>query len=669
MQEAKTLRQKKTKKIHQISRIFINNIDILIRNYLRPLEKNPIIQTQDQILSKEDLLSIFRNIKQITILVAEFLYKIEYLLMTWEKDYKFGDLFVNLKNRIEEFFTFQNSQKKAQQTLTYCESNPKFVSYCQNIQNKNSSEGYSMKELLDLALYFPFVLNKYSKKLLLVTDEDHPDHQKIEEFIHNLDQNLSKIFQEEKKQKKKEAIEYFKKIQKIQKIYRKSQNIEQTPIQINSNQNQNQNPNPNPNQNSNQNQNQNQNQNLNQNQNQNQNLNLIQESKENSDQIESKKEKSKDFDLSNISNTNILENSKIEKKTSFKQIRENTNELHESSKKIIAKIRKKVNQEREIIYEGPIHKISRKKKEKRHLILCNDIIVVAGYSLISKKKLTIHWVFELDQIKTCDSNEFIENIPNSFSIKTPSKSFIVMIDQPEEKMKWISKINKQVNKVRKEKGVQNLERQEAPIWIPDDQVNECAICHSKFSLVKRRHHCRNCGNIICGNCSPNKCSLPNISTTPKRVCNLCLGNIKKKKAFDEKFKNMKESQTESLKESPRRKKTIFVPVFETQKILIPKSPQKEMKRENKKEMKKEIKKENKKEIKKEKPISSPKRKKFNDKSKSKSDGFNQFQLQQQIEQELKTKTKPKTKQNIRQNANVNSRQLVRSFSSNSYRQN
>ena len=36
----------------------------------------------------------------------------------------------------------------------------------------------------------------------------------------------------------------------------------------------------------------------------------------------------------------------------------------------------------------------------------------------------------------------------------------------------------------------------APSWVPDSDVNRCMSCQCKFSVVKRRHHCRACGKVI-----------------------------------------------------------------------------------------------------------------------------------------------------------------------------
>jgi len=40
-----------------------------------------------------------------------------------------------------------------------------------------------------------------------------------------------------------------------------------------------------------------------------------------------------------------------------------------------------------------------------------------------------------------------------------------------------------------------------PQWQPDDSSDVCLICQSQFGLLNRRHHCRACGQLVCGRCS------------------------------------------------------------------------------------------------------------------------------------------------------------------------
>jgi len=41
-----------------------------------------------------------------------------------------------------------------------------------------------------------------------------------------------------------------------------------------------------------------------------------------------------------------------------------------------------------------------------------------------------------------------------------------------------------------------------PVWQKDSDVQECPICSASFNFLFRKHHCRMCGRVVCGNCSP-----------------------------------------------------------------------------------------------------------------------------------------------------------------------
>ncbi|XP_014341818.1 lateral signaling target protein 2 homolog isoform X2 [Latimeria chalumnae] len=69
----------------------------------------------------------------------------------------------------------------------------------------------------------------------------------------------------------------------------------------------------------------------------------------------------------------------------------------------------------------------------------------------------------------------------------------------------------------------NIRRSEGPPeWIPDGACSECMSCKTPFTLVRRRHHCRNCGRIFCSRCSSHMAPLPWYGQMkPVRVCTHC----------------------------------------------------------------------------------------------------------------------------------------------------
>lgn len=59
-----------------------------------------------------------------------------------------------------------------------------------------------------------------------------------------------------------------------------------------------------------------------------------------------------------------------------------------------------------------------------------------------------------------------------------------------------------------------------PYWIPDDMTNQCMQCDQKFSLIKRRHHCRACGLLLCAGCCKEKFFLHYLQGEG-RICGPC----------------------------------------------------------------------------------------------------------------------------------------------------
>uniref|UniRef100_A0A1L8E370 Putative smad anchor for receptor activation n=1 Tax=Nyssomyia neivai TaxID=330878 RepID=A0A1L8E370_9DIPT len=61
----------------------------------------------------------------------------------------------------------------------------------------------------------------------------------------------------------------------------------------------------------------------------------------------------------------------------------------------------------------------------------------------------------------------------------------------------------------------------APYWVPDNVTNFCMQCNLKFSLIKRRHHCRACGQVLCSTCCSLRGKLEYLGDVEARICIQC----------------------------------------------------------------------------------------------------------------------------------------------------
>lgn len=57
-------------------------------------------------------------------------------------------------------------------------------------------------------------------------------------------------------------------------------------------------------------------------------------------------------------------------------------------------------------------------------------------------------------------------------------------------------------------------------WQDDSAASECRLCGKRFGTMRRRHHCRKCGQLVCHSCSLHRKQVDG-SHHPKRVCDIC----------------------------------------------------------------------------------------------------------------------------------------------------
>ena len=52
------------------------------------------------------------------------------------------------------------------------------------------------------------------------------------------------------------------------------------------------------------------------------------------------------------------------------------------------------------------------------------------------------------------------------------------------------------------------------------------ICGQRFSAFNRKHHCRQCGRVVCSSCSPHRVIIdPQTDNKPERGCSECVKEV------------------------------------------------------------------------------------------------------------------------------------------------
>ncbi|XP_025106664.1 FYVE, RhoGEF and PH domain-containing protein 6-like isoform X3 [Pomacea canaliculata] len=211
---------------------------------------------------------------------------------------------------------------------------------------------------------------------------------------------------------------------------------------------------------------------------------------------------------------------------------------------------------RVLIKRGELQKLSRKVMQPRMFFLFNDVLlyttpVTAGYRLNN--------VLPLNGMKVVPPK--LEEFKNEFNIITTHRSFTVATSTPSEREEWLNAlwnaIDENAEKYHTFKSLQQEPQNslmdkdfvlghKAPLWIPDARVTMCMLCMTEFSITWRRHHCRACGRIICGNCSENRAPLRYLMYKPARVCDDCFQKLEQEvQNWEEKEKTRGENSSTS----------------------------------------------------------------------------------------------------------------------------
>lgn len=107
-------------------------------------------------------------------------------------------------------------------------------------------------------------------------------------------------------------------------------------------------------------------------------------------------------------------------------------------------------------------------------------------------------------------------------MRTPTKSFFVSAPSHEEKEAWMQHISEFQSSLMTSTDLKPTTKF-AVSWLPDQAAGKCMRClNTKFGGAHRRHHCRNCGFLVCSSCSKQRTVISHIHPTKGlRVCSSC----------------------------------------------------------------------------------------------------------------------------------------------------
>jgi len=177
------------------------------------------------------------------------------------------------------------------------------------------------------------------------------------------------------------------------------------------------------------------------------------------------------------------------------------------------------NKNRHLYFEGHAVKFSRKWTNERYIVILSDVLLILEPAKVLINSFKINKDFPSGEYMIADVADLPPFI-NAIDIRQKDKSFRANLDSPDDKHYLLEGYQKMLK--FNDISPATIERRGfAPVWIPDSYVPNCMICNSQFSVFNRRHHCRNCGDCICSNCSKHKIVLPFSKNVPLMVCNKC----------------------------------------------------------------------------------------------------------------------------------------------------
>jgi len=179
------------------------------------------------------------------------------------------------------------------------------------------------------------------------------------------------------------------------------------------------------------------------------------------------------------------------------------------------------------IKEGDLMKISKGKYQERRFFLFDSMLIYAAKSKIGNEKFAFKKLIELENCLVQDSVDSSQT-KNALQItnKKNNKTYVICAQTPKDKASWLRELELVLEEFKNKNG-KSLNGTIRPIWKPDEVTDNCFKCNMKFTMTKRKHHCRSCGQVFCSICSNFEAELPvDLGYVGKqRVCQDCFNRL------------------------------------------------------------------------------------------------------------------------------------------------
>jgi hypothetical protein len=122
----------------------------------------------------------------------------------------------------------------------------------------------------------------------------------------------------------------------------------------------------------------------------------------------------------------------------------------------------------------------------------------------------------------------------AFRFRSKHKSFLLRAKTEEEADGWLRTFQRLSSEARAAKGIYKdpTNADLAPLWASNATANTCSLCRTQFTLFLRRHHCRNCGALVCEACSKERMRIPRLDEKQLfRVCSPCGTQLKDNRSY------------------------------------------------------------------------------------------------------------------------------------------